>query len=285
MTTVKSQPRPFIPRAAALAVALSLALTLALLGSGLIAQADPVPDADEYPRVAFVARNDVPFDSLAVGPVAGALGGIVVITAPTALAPAAEGALVAFNPDVVVIAGGTAAVSQAVENAIDAAGPWQVERKSGANRDETAAELATLLDDYGVGRPALTGAGQVVDDLQLGGNLHSDTLQVEGVALAQGIATFGARVGANGTLNGWFNQTGGAPTVNAAFGGAGEYRITIPGFSIEPGNHVVQVTTDVGTFANATPSAGALNITLKNHEGTNTNNHFNVTVWAASTGG
>ena len=283
MDTAKSAPRLFLSRTASLALGLALALALALLGGGLIAKADPIPDADEYPRVAFVARNDVPFDSLALGPVAGALGGIVVITAPTSLSTAAEDALVDFDPDLVVVAGGTAAVSAAVESAVDAAGPWDVERKAGATRDETAAALATLIGDLGMDRPALTGDGQVVADLQIGGLVHSDSLKVEGTAEARGIASFGARVGSNGTLNGWFNHTGSAPNVNAAFGGAGEYRITIPGFDIQPGNHIALVTTDVGTFASATPSAGGLNITIKDHNGVNTNNHFNVLVWAAST--
>ncbi len=161
---------------AALAVTLALALVVAGAGVG---QADPLPAPDAYERVAFVARNDVPFDSLSLGPVAGALGGIVVITPTGSLSDAARQGLIDFNPDLVVIAGGTAAISDATAAQIAAAGSWDVVRKSGPSRDETAAALATLLGDLGVGRPALTGDGQVIGDVRVGGQVHGDTLAVE----------------------------------------------------------------------------------------------------------
>jgi hypothetical protein len=160
----------------AIAMAASAALVVGLFGVG---RADHLPDMPEVPRVAFVARNDVPFDSLAIGPVAGAVGGIVLITSPASLSDSARQALVDFNPDIVVIAGGMAAISVAVEAQIDAAGPWSVVRKAGAGRDQTAAALASVLTDFQVGRPALSGVRQVVGDVNVGGRLHADALAVE----------------------------------------------------------------------------------------------------------
>jgi hypothetical protein len=151
------------------------ALVAALLGPAVAA---PILGGDPLPRVAFVARNDVPFDSLAVGPVAGALGGIVVITGSGSLSSSARDALVAFDPDLVYIAGGTAAVSGATEEQIKAAGGWEVRRVAGAGRDQTAALLAQVLGDLGVGRPLVTGAGQVLGDATLGGTLTVDRLAV-----------------------------------------------------------------------------------------------------------
>jgi hypothetical protein len=158
-------------------LALVLALLIVIAGAGA-GQADPLPAPDAYPRVAFVARNDVPFDSLSLGPVAGAVGGIVVITSTGSLGDPARQALVDFDPDLVVIAGGTAAISDATAAQIAAAGPWEVVRKSGPTRDDTAAAIATLLVDLGVGRPALTGDGQVIGDVRVGGQVHADTLAV-----------------------------------------------------------------------------------------------------------
>ena len=281
MTTTPHRSRLASGNTAVMALLLILALGLALLGSGTMAGADPVPDVDEFPRVAFVARNDVPFDSLALGPIAGALGGIVVITSPTSLSQAAEGALTDFNPDLVLIAGGTAAISQSVENAIAAAGNWDVDRKAGANRDQTAAELAMLISELGMGRPGLTGDSQVVGDLQVGGLVHSDTLMVEGSAQARGIATVGVRVGANGDLRGWFNQSGDEPTVTK-LAGSGQYRVVVPGFDIGPDNHVAVAVSDAATWTTVSPSAGGLNVGTRDQAGTLTDNHFSLTIWEAA---
>jgi hypothetical protein len=164
---------------------LGMAAILSALALGpASAQPLPGPVPDPVPSVAFVARNDVPFDALAVGPVAGALGGVVAITAPTSLAPEARQLLIDTGPDVVFIAGGTAAISAQVESEINAAGPWTVQRLSGANRNATAQLVAGVLDAQGVGRPLLTGA-QVTGDAALGGRLAVRSLHVlEGVDAA-----------------------------------------------------------------------------------------------------
>lgn len=288
----------------AAALALCVALVAALAGAG---QADPLPAPGAYPKVAFVARNDVPFDSLSVGPVAGALGGIVVITSPTSLGDPARDALVAFAPDLVVIAGGTAAISSDTAAAVDAAGPWSVVRKSGPTRDDTAAALASVLDDLGVDRPGLVGDGQVIGDLSVGGQVHADTLAVESdthVANlnadlldgldstdflandARGVAAFGTRVGADGTRRGWFNTAGGEPNV-VKLGGNGQYRIDIPGVTLDADNFVVSATPDLGQNqigATFTP-AGSIIVTTYDAAGVLQDATFNVTAWSASNDG
>lgn len=284
MTVPRPRRARAVPKTAAPALLLVLAVAAALFANGHGAQADPVPGVDEFPRTAFVARNDVPFDSLALGPIAGALGGIVVITSPTSLSAAAENALTNFNPDLVIIAGGTAAISQSVENAIAAAGAWDVDRKAGTGRDQTAAELATVLTDLSMGRPGLTGQGQVIGDLRVGGLAHSDTLKVEGSAEARGIATAGVSVGSVGNLRSWFNQSGAEPTVTK-LPGDGQYRIEIPGLEIESDNHVVSAVSDVATWTTVSHNAGGLVVGTREHTGTLTDGHFYLTVWEASPSG
>lgn len=143
-----------------------------------VADIGDVGSADEFPRVAFVARNDVPFDSLAVGPVAGALGGVVALTPAAGLSDAARDTLVEFDPDVVVLAGGEAALSASVEDEVGAAGDWEVERVAGAGRDQTAAQIAGILDDLGVDRPVLAGDREIVGDVTIGGSLTVDSISV-----------------------------------------------------------------------------------------------------------
>ena len=150
-------------------------------------------------RVAFVARNDLPFDSLAVGPVAAMVGGPILITSPQPpLSPAAARALADFDPDQVIIAGGTAAISDQVEAEIEAACGCPASRAAGVGRDQTAQEVARLLDTLGIGRTVVTtGAGpgaQIVGDAYLGGTLHTDTVTADGVDLGAEVATLGAEV-------------------------------------------------------------------------------------------
>lgn len=116
------------------------------------------PSPTPVDRVAFVARNDNPFDALALGPVAGALGGIVVITDSAGLSQDAADGLTAFDPDRVFVAGGEVALSPQVETDLEALGDWDVDRVAGENRNETARLLGEILDTLGVGRPVLTGA-------------------------------------------------------------------------------------------------------------------------------
>ncbi len=150
------RPRPMRRWLAALIPPLAVMLLAVGLLPAVAAQ-DPQP----LPRVAFVTRNDVPFDSLAVGPVAGALGAVTVITPPSQLSSPAQQALQSFAPDRVYIIGGTAAISTATENQISNAGSWTVQRIAGTSRDDTARRLAQLPATLGYERPVLTPNGDI----------------------------------------------------------------------------------------------------------------------------
>ena len=91
------------------------------------------------PDVAVVARGDSPFDALS----AAALGGPVLLTRTGALPDATRDALADLGPGRVVVAGGPAAVSDAVLAEIDAVVAGPVRRVFGPNRYATAAALAS----------------------------------------------------------------------------------------------------------------------------------------------
>ncbi len=109
-----------------------------------------VPHVDEVPRVAVLARGDNPVDALASGPVASATGGIVVLTRTDELVANAATALTDFGPDVVLLAGGEAALSAEVLAAVADLGDWETRRVGGASRYETAANLSRILAEYGI---------------------------------------------------------------------------------------------------------------------------------------
>lgn len=139
-------PRAIVTTATAAAVVLG--------GSTLaVAALDPTPQPP--PRLAFVARGDGAnfADALAIGSVAGQLGAPVFTTPGTSLATDTAAALVDYAPEMVVIAGGSGAVSDDVEAAIeDATGlpDDMVVRAAGGNRYATAAAVAGLFDQLGV---------------------------------------------------------------------------------------------------------------------------------------
>lgn len=152
---------------------------VAVLAATLGAVAAPLgpPAPDPLPRIAFVARDDIPFDALGVGPVAGALGGIVAITNSAELSTPAIRTLQDFDPEVVYLAGGPLALSDDVAEEVADVCACTPRRLDGADRRETARLIAGILADLGVGRPLLTGA-QVEGDAHLGGHLAVDTLSV-----------------------------------------------------------------------------------------------------------
>lgn len=122
-------------------------------------------------KTAFLARGDVFADALAVGPLAyegTASGGAgdgnpmpILLTTPNALSPEAQAALVDLGIQQVVIAGGTVAVSQAVQDAVAALG-IKVVRIAGANRQDTAAKVAAVaIEDsfkWPIGDPGIGGS-------------------------------------------------------------------------------------------------------------------------------
>ena len=127
------------------------------------------------PTVVFLARSDNPVDALAASSVAGSLGGSVLLTRQDTLSPVTRQALIDLNPDLVVLAGGTGALSKAVEDAVKAI-PLATRRVAGANRFETAVALSALAADIGFGRPLLTGA-TVAGDAGLAGTLSATSLR------------------------------------------------------------------------------------------------------------
>ena len=135
-----------------------LLVAVLLVGALLPALASIVPDDRTVPRIAVVARGDNPIDALSSAPIAGATGGIVVLTVPSELTQPAADALEAFAPDVVILAGGTAALSEQVHDQVNALGDWEVRRVSGADRYLTAGALATVLSGYGLDGLAVSDA-------------------------------------------------------------------------------------------------------------------------------
>lgn len=137
-------------RAAVFGVVLGL---VAGLGAGVgVAQ----QGADELPTVAFLASAENFPDALAASAVAGALGAPVLLTGRGGLAPAAAAGLDALQPDLVVLAGGTAALSAQVETDVEALG-LATRRIAGTGRVETAEQLAAFAVELGYGRPVVTG--------------------------------------------------------------------------------------------------------------------------------
>ena len=161
-----------------------LAALVALVATALLvpALAAPLgaPAPDPIPSIVFIARADNPIDALAAGAVAGQVGGVVLLTSPTELQEDTRQALVDRDPQLVVVAGGTAAVSANVFATIQSLLPdADVVRKSGLSRFVTAAELATLLDDLGIEGPVVAGA-QREGDVWIGGTLTAADLVVPG---------------------------------------------------------------------------------------------------------
>jgi hypothetical protein len=177
-------------RAAVLRVGGSVAVTLALLVAvthvpAVRAQSGQEPG--DVPTFAFVARADNPVDALAASSIAGQLGGVVVLTGSESLGEDARAALVAFGPAVVVLAGGTTALSSQVEADARALLPQAtVRRVAGATRTGTARELAALLAELGTGRPVLTDA-TVTGDAGVRGTMSVERLAVGSSDLVRGL--------------------------------------------------------------------------------------------------
>ncbi len=160
---------------------LAAVLTVALAATALPGLAQSAGD-DPVPSVVFLARADNPVDALAASSIAGALGGAVLLTPPGALSPVTRQALIDLDPDLVVLAGGTAALSAVVEQEI-AAIPLATQRVSGPTRIDTAVELGALAAQLGIGRPLLTGA-TVAGDAGLSGTLSAGALDAASADVA-----------------------------------------------------------------------------------------------------
>ena len=159
-----------------------------LLGATVTAWAQQAGPSTRY---AFVARGDDPVDALAAAPVAGRLDAPLVLTRSGTLVAAAREALVAADPDVVVLAGARPALSEDVRRGITAALPEaEVRRVGGANRYETARSLAALLAETTPAFAYRDGAGvpETVDGEAVGQWVFAD-VQVR----ADSLGDFAAR--------------------------------------------------------------------------------------------
>ncbi len=107
--------------------------------------------------VAFVATGESYPDALSGGAAAGMLGGPMLLTRRDGLPPPTADELQRLGPQQIVILGGTAAVSTAVEAALRAYGP--VTRLAGADRYATAAAIAARYLPTGATAWLATGAG------------------------------------------------------------------------------------------------------------------------------
>ncbi|WP_432488480.1 cell wall-binding repeat-containing protein [Kineococcus sp. SYSU DK018] len=105
-----------------------------------IAQA-VVDNATQAPTTAFLARGDDFADALAIAPAAAKSGTPVLLTETGSLNPAAADFLADNGITNVTVLGGTAAVSEAVVDQLEAAGVT-VQRIRGANRQATAVAVA-----------------------------------------------------------------------------------------------------------------------------------------------
>jgi putative cell wall-binding protein len=149
-----------------------------------IARAVPTSGVGEDPngdRTAVLASGFRFADALVAGPLAYAEGFPVMITAEDALSPQTRQLLQDLDIERVLIAGGTAVVSSAVEQQVAALG-IEIERFAGANRSDTAAKIADYAyDDLGFDPELVTiatGAGfpDALAGGPLGGELRSPIL-------------------------------------------------------------------------------------------------------------
>lgn len=93
------------------------------------------------PRTIFLARDNNPADSAAAGGLAARRGVPILVNPVATLHPAIEQFIRDFQITNVVLLGGTAALSQDVENRLNALGAT-VSRLAGATRDDTSAVIA-----------------------------------------------------------------------------------------------------------------------------------------------
>lgn len=103
----------------------------------------PVPG----PKVVFVASGADFADALSGGAAAAAFGGPLLLTKKDSLPPETEDVLGSLAPDVIVVLGGTAAVSDKVAGALGSyvTVPGNVHRISGKNRYDVSAALARTI--------------------------------------------------------------------------------------------------------------------------------------------
>lgn len=168
-----------LARRTALTAALAVSLAAASLTAALATSA-----SGSTPKIAFLANGRVPADALAAGPIAGQLGAPIYTTEQGTLSPEAASALTAYQPELVIVLGGSVAIDDAVVDQVEeatglteaAAGTAPasgVVRAAGENRFATATAVAGLLAQYD---PAFVSATGGVDADTLAGRSADEFL-------------------------------------------------------------------------------------------------------------
>jgi 5'-nucleotidase / UDP-sugar diphosphatase len=109
-------------------------------------------DASNPASVVVLARHDEYADALTGGPLAAALGGPILLTPGDGLHPDTLAELQRIDPAEVILLGGSAALSAAVEDALKAAG-FSTRRLAGEDRFETGTKIAADLVGAETGGP------------------------------------------------------------------------------------------------------------------------------------
>jgi putative cell wall-binding protein len=115
--------------------------------------------------VVYVANGYGWADALAAGAAAGHIGGPVLLVGPDAIPTVIRDELARLDPDRIVVVGGTALVSAAVQDELGAYAPT-VERLQGARRYETAAAITT--DAFDSATTAVIASGESFADAMTG---------------------------------------------------------------------------------------------------------------------
>jgi putative cell wall-binding protein/spore germination protein YaaH len=118
----------------------------------------------QYSGYVVLARGDNYADALAGVPLAARYDAPVLLTQRDVLTPATRAEIEALSPHTVIVLGGPAAVSQAVEDELSSMG-LVVDRVSGENRFDTAAQIALRVAPHGVGTAIVAGGMDFPDAL------------------------------------------------------------------------------------------------------------------------
>jgi putative cell wall-binding protein len=151
-------------------------------GSAAISQ-QVVPEAPA--PVVYIANGLNYPDALSAGPLVAALGGSLLLVSPNQIPPSVEAELRRLRPERIVIVGGTASVSTAVETRLRSfvTSPDDVERHAGADRYAASRTAIERVFDSTEGAPVFTEGVPVI--LATGRN-YPDALAAGPVAAALG---------------------------------------------------------------------------------------------------
>ncbi len=108
-------------------------------------------------------------DGVSAGPVAAALRGPLLLTAPSALPAAVRDQLARIQPARLVVAGGTGAVSASAVRTAESATGRPADRASGADRYATSSALAAVVAELRTATGAYLATGQSFPDALVGG--------------------------------------------------------------------------------------------------------------------